>query len=431
MRVIFSRLRFFLLGNGSKHALKVSLGAHPLGARLRWALVFAGLVSFLVSVGQVRSTSSKLKWVAGYWYSPPVWGGLPAADIDYAALTHVIHCGPHPNPDGTLDQEFIAYVQRFGPELIETAHRHGVKAILCIGQPNSGNGYAFATKPENINNLVSNIMELVETFGYDGVDLDWETGVEPRQFIELVRLLRLRLDARRPKGELSGAFWEATWYLAQVQNDLDHINVMAYDECSPEDGISWHNAALHGRWYPRTRTVDGRVKQFTRMIRSSKLGLGVPFYGYKWTGGAGTETGGVTGPAQTWTMLPRMQTVNYKDLVENKALWQAGYMRRDKDAGNVPFLSVDMPGSAQDTFVTYEDSISISEKVRYAKNGGLGGIMIWELSADYLPRDAVHHPLLQAVKLAAGSRVPWPQSRLAAPEQRSPARMISASDAGR
>ncbi len=389
----------------------------PGGLRLKWALVLAALVLFLLSVGHVSSSGSKRGWVAGYWYSPPAWGGLPAADIDYGGLTHVIHCGPHPNADGTLDREFLGYVHDFGPELIKTAHSHGVKVLLCIGQPNSGNGYAAATEPKNINHLVSNIMELVETVGYDGVDLDWETGVEPSRFINLVQLLRTRLDKRSPRGELSGAFWEATWYLARMQSAFDEINVMAYDECSPQDGISWHNSALHGgRWFPRTRTVDWRVKQFTQMIASSKLGLGVPFYGYEWSGGAGTPTGGVTGPGQTWTTVPIMRTANYKDLVKNKALWQSGYKRRDKSAGNVPFLSVDLPGSARDKFVTYEDAISISEKVRYARARGLGGIMIWELSADYLPGETVKHPLLEALKLARGGRVPWPQQELATPE---------------
>jgi len=34
------------------------------------------------------------------------------------------------------------------------------------------------------------------------------------------------------------------------------------------------------------------------------------------------------------------------------------------------------------TFWTYDDELSIGAKVRYAKESGLRGIMIWELSGD-------------------------------------------------
>ncbi|MBV9226845.1 MAG: glycoside hydrolase family 18 protein [Acidobacteriaceae bacterium] len=353
------------------------------------------------TVGFRGVNERKIGWVTGYWYSPSVWGGLPVKDIEFSALTHVIHCGPTPNADGTFEEKSLQYVRDYAGELVRTAHRHNVKVLLCMGQFRAANTYTCAARPEHLGTFVSNIIELMDAYGYDGVDLDWESGVDPQQFMNLVGALRSRLNARNPRGLLTGAFWESTWYLAKVQNDFDQINVMTYDECSPGDGFSWHNAALYRGPHLRRRSVDWRIRQFTSSIPAAKLGLGLPFYGYLWEGGAGTPTGGVTGPGQEWKSAPTMRLCNFRDLISNPLLWQAAYKRRDQSAGNVPYLSVDRPGSAKDSFVTYDDEISLAEKVRYAKNNRLGGLMIWELSADYMPHGAIKHPLLKSVKDAA------------------------------
>ena len=97
-----------------------------------------------------------------------------------------------------------------------------------------------------------------------------------------------------------------------------------------------------------------------------------------------------------------MRPRDYRLIVRDASLWRDAYKRRQKLAGDVPYLSIDRPGAQGDVFVTYEDEISVSEKVRYAKTRGLGGVMIYELSGDYFPDGRVKHPLLQSVKTAMG-----------------------------
>jgi chitinase len=369
----------------------------------RYIIAMAGAVSviLMLPVHPVRP-AQRLSWATGYWHSPPAWGGLPVSAIDYPALTHVIHYAVLPNSDGTFEPQSLKYVADYAADLTRTAHQNGVRVLISIAQTASGGDCAGATKPTTLDLFISNLMNLVEAHGYDGVDLDWETNVNPEQFTNLVRQLRQRLDARTPRGLLTGAFWEATPYLARVQDAFDQINVMTYDNCSPAEGFSWHNSALYDARGWRRRTVDWRMEQFASRIDRSKLGIGIPFYGYIWTGGAGSPTGGVTAPGQTWTVPPSMRPRDYRLIVSDASLWRHAYKRRQEAAGNIPYLTIDRPGAQGDVFVTYEDEISVSEKVRYAKTRGLGGVMIYELSGDYFPDGRVKHPLLQSVKTAMG-----------------------------
>lgn len=91
--------------------------------------------------------------------------------------------------------------------------------------------------------------------------------------------------------------------------------------------------------------------------------------------------------------------MDYRKIIADPTMWQDSYKQRDW-TGGVPYLSIDRPGSDNDVFVTYEDEVSVAQKVTYASSRGLGGVMIYELSADYLPGQVPNHPLLEAVKNA-------------------------------
>jgi chitinase len=338
-----------------------------------------------------HAAERKLAWVTGYWYSPPVWGGLPVADIDYSALTHIVHRGLRPLRDGSFDPMSLKYLTDYAPDLIGTAHRKGVKVLVSVAQQAPDDELRSASSTSALNRLVSNVMTLVRTYGYDGVDIDWENNVEPRGFGRLVAAVRGQLDEMHPRGVMTGAFWEPAAYLVDHQKLLDQINVMTYDLCSPGDGASWYNAAVHDPRGEGRRTVDWRLGQFAAVLDTPRLGLGIPFYGYVWTGS-------ITKAGETWRTPPTMRPIDYRHLVTDRRRWHAENLHRDAEAGDVPWLSLPPLGSTPGEFITYDDEISVARKVEYAQSHGLGGVMIWELSADYFPDRTPKHPLMRAVK---------------------------------
>ena len=67
-------------------------------------------------------------------------------------------------------------------------------------------------------------------------------------------------------------------------------------------------------------------------------------------------------------------------------------------AAQAAYLSIDNTGSSTDRFISYDDVRTCQAKVSFARNRGLGGIMIWELAQDHIANQT--DPLLAAIKTA-------------------------------
>src|SRR5207237_2892868 len=113
------------------------------------------------------------QWSMGFWTGVT---GEPIANLNWGGLTHIAHVGAAPNADGTLTLTCSigpCATSLFASEvttLITTAHANNVKVLLDLGNV-SGSLWSGAAG-NNLNAFVSNIMNLVNTYNYDGVDLD-------------------------------------------------------------------------------------------------------------------------------------------------------------------------------------------------------------------------------------------------------------------
>ncbi len=61
--------------------------------------------------------------------------------------------------------------------IVANAHAAGAKALIGIGGDEaSGYSQAFdqATTPANLSTFVANIVSLMQQYGFDGVDINWE-----------------------------------------------------------------------------------------------------------------------------------------------------------------------------------------------------------------------------------------------------------------
>ena len=344
-------------------------------------------------------------WVAGYY---PGWTrtSLPVAELDFRALTHLIDFSLHPRTDGTLEDTHT--VLPTATATIAAAHAAGVKVLVCIGGANTVSGFQGATTPARLQAFVDNLMNTVTTYGYDGIDLDWEplSTTDRPQYLALVNALSARLAQRSPRGLLTAAVdsWSSST-LTLVADRFDMINVMTYDMSGTgSDWVTWFNSPLSNGGLLRPSgnpmpAAEVSVQNFRNNgLASSKLGIGVAFYGNLWTGGAGTPTGGVTAPHQSWTTAPSLSPIDYRTI--QSTWYQPSRYHHDAASGSA-WLSIDQAGSANDVFITYDDEATIAAKMAWAKSNGIGGIIIWQLGGGYLPTAApgLKDPLLQAVRV--------------------------------
>ncbi len=153
--------------------------------RYWWAVLLAGgwLLFSLAARGDVTCTAYYPGWTQDY---------MPAASIDFTALSRVVHFALVPNADGSLNRAANDITPANVADLTSQAHAAGKKVLICVGGAATQAGFQAATATANLEKFVNNIVTFMATNGYDGVDLDWEPLEAPdlAQYAQLVTTLR-------------------------------------------------------------------------------------------------------------------------------------------------------------------------------------------------------------------------------------------------
>jgi chitinase len=320
----------------------------------------------------------------GFWTGVT---GQPLSDLDWSGLTHIMHVAVAPNSDGSL-----TFTCSIGPcpesqlaseagTLIATAHSHNVKVLLNMGNVP---GYLYAGAiTGNLFGFVQNITNVVNSYGYDGVDIDWEQNRDDALLTTLVTSLRSAMGGKLLTIDVDGS---APALYAALQPMLDRVNAMTYDGVGNWNPYSWFNAALYNDPCDCVWSFDLMKRRLLGAgLSPSKLNLGIPFYGWVSNGG------GIGGPRQPGAAADLSQS-NYYALYSNYDLSGATM----DSVSQSPWLAT------SSGWVTFDNEQSVTAKVNYVKNNGLGGWIIWEIEQDYLPSHNPKHPLLSAIGSAMG-----------------------------
>jgi chitinase len=328
--------------------------------------------------------------VVGYY---PMWakGALPASQVIYSSLTHINHAFAWPNMDGTLAFDDAVV----DTSLINTTHRAGRKILLSLGGAGTVQTANFSTVCADSNlrhAFVSNLVSHLVAGKYDGADLDWEgpaSTADRLNEVLLVRELRAALDVADTSLLLTMAVGVGNW--SQQWRDFNSLRpyvkwfaAMMYDFYGSWSATTGHNSPLFA-----PANTDGNINDalaylsVTRQIPAGKLLLGLPFYGKQFNGTAALYTAYTAG---------QVTYLGYSDIVTLRQT-QSGWTYVWDAVSRVPYLK----NSSLPAFLTYDDSTSIDGKCQYAKQKGLAGISIWEITQDVL---ASGQPLLQAVAAA-------------------------------
>jgi chitinase len=198
----------------------------------------------------------------------PSWAGS-VNSVQYSKLTHINYAFVLPNSNGTLQG-----VPDGGKlsSLVSLSHSNGVKVSLSIGGWNDGNDSAFEALAANSGSrttFVNAVVSVINQYGLDGVDIDWEypdPGTSGNNYTALMQQLSNTLHGQ---GKLLTAAvvsegGTANGVQPAVFGYVDWLNIMAYDGGSPHANYDWSIASANfwkGRGLPANKTV-----------------LGVPFY---------------------------------------------------------------------------------------------------------------------------------------------------------
>ena len=313
-----------------------------------------------------------------------------------------------PKTDGGLNTHFdIDDVQ--GPAmakaLAQRAHAANRKAILMLGGAGEHDGFVGAASNTNRTKFVQNLLKVLDDFGFDGIDMDWEP-IEAADRAPLLALLQA-LRTARPNMLLTIPVQivninfpdEVDSYYADIAAVVDQMNIMTYDMSGNYGGWdSWLFSPLFGEASTRPTSIDSSVKRYVQIgVPKRKLGIGMGFYGSCYRG--------VSQPRVP--LDGKNVTLGNSDNSMSYSVIAAQYVpkaARTFDAeAKVPYLSSASAFGPQNcNFVSYEDAESIAAKGDYVKSQGLGGAIIWTIGQGYTASAPAgqRDPLMQAVKAA-------------------------------
>lgn len=344
-------------------------------------------------------------YYAGWMQGCGLEGHLSPEQIDYSAVTYVLHFSILPNPDGSIDYTTKCVSLENSSALIKEAHASGKKVLISLGGWQSESRLLDATNEVNRKRFVANLLDFILSRGYDGIDIDWEplSLSSASQYSVFVSELRASLDGATSHLLLTAAVKKQPSLFARLQDKFDQINIMTYSLSGPRPGwITWHNSPVYNGGYRfpvrggLVPSTDGLVEDFISAgVKREKLGIGIAFFGYVWSGGDGTPTGGVTAPGQKWTKAPDAKEVVYYEIMDK--YYRPEYYRWDV-AAKAAYLSIDKDGACNDKFISYDDETSCREKIDYVREKGLGGVIIFELGGGWRTVSSIPDSLLKTVK---------------------------------
>ncbi|MCC6459038.1 MAG: T9SS type A sorting domain-containing protein [Saprospiraceae bacterium] len=287
-----------------------------------------------------------------------------------------------------------------GKRFSDFAHKNKVRFLVSIGGwAHSGSFSEVAASAAKRAVFASQCNQIVRLYNLDGIDIDWEYPGYPERTVNsgdkqnltlLLRQVRDSLDAQEGKLKrdlmLTAAFGASPKHMAQVEwpqvsKILDGINLMAYAFYGHWDPVSNHNAPL---FPPLNATQSGNscseaVQNLLDFgVPSIKINLGLAFYGRTQitAGPAGLHVQSM-GCADTVAFANKASTPQYYEI----AARLSGYDYRWDEVAQAPYLT----GKAgKPSFVSFDDEKSLALKAQFAKSRNLHGVVIWDITADYL-----------------------------------------------
>ena len=289
-----------------------------------------------------------------------------------------IHADEYGNLTGT------AVLNNINAYIMPKAREHGNWVLFSVAPDSDWS--AIASSPSRINAFADNIVAMINQYGFDGVDIDWETPDpgEETYFTNMMQVIYTKVKENNPNhlvtAAIAGGKWQPPRYdLPNSHQYLDYINMMTYG-MTTSNGY-YQNALSESTSYANPTNLAGKtliscsIEESVEIYNSygipnNKIIVGVAFYGIK-------QTRTYDALSQTWSSWTNAGSVSFT-YITNVYLTNNDYQYfYDNNAGVPYILSTD--GTL---FISYDNPRSIADKSEYIIANNLAGMMYWENGHD-------------------------------------------------
>lgn len=333
-------------------------------------------------------------------------------EIPVEKLTHIIYSFSH-----VIDGEMkFGKPEVAGPKLealVKQKERNpDLKVMIACGGWGADGFSDMALTEESRAKFINSAREFIQKYDLDGMDMDWEypgisgAGTKARpedtqNFTALMKGLREMLDSfDEPKVlTFASAGWKRYYDFIEVNEVMkyaDFTNVMTYDQVSGESVYTGHHTPLgdvkseeivgtpfHAHLdslFKNGQNLDPHPRSAQKIVDflihegvdPKQIVIGGAFYGRVWKGVPPTNNGlyQLSGGMHIGWMAYHQIREKYESNPNFQRYWD--------DKAQAPFMY-----NAKDSLMlSYDDTVSVALKTRYAMEKGIGGIMFWELGND-------------------------------------------------
>ena len=240
----------------------------------------------------------------------PYWTLPTEASFNVANMTTLSYFGVDVNANGSINESgdgWTGYESQDLSDLISRAHSAGDRVVLTAECFNQATLNAVTSNPAAATKLGNDLVSLVEAKSLDGINIDFE-GAGPSDQKGLDRLMasvssivrhadshwQITMDTYASSAGDSQGFYD----IGGLASSVDAFFVMAYQMGGPTGS---KNSRFSGSYF----SADETLKEYLQVVPSSKVILGLPFYGYDWP---------TTGPAR----LPRQPARQSRSPTRNR-----------------------------------------------------------------------------------------------------------------
>ncbi|KLO15905.1 glycoside hydrolase [Schizopora paradoxa] len=389
----------------------------------------------------IAATPPPLKGpIIAAYYPDWVSDTLPPESINFTHLDWVDFAFGMPDAKFNIawdDDSSTALLSR----LVKAAHANNKKVKLSLGGWGGSKYFSPAVaSTSSRQTFAKNIAAVYKKYSLDGIDIDWEypgqqgaggNQVSPQDSANLLAFLKV-LRTTLPSGaRITAAVQDVPFAdasgnpmkdVSAFANVLDWVNLMNYDVWSssktPGPNAPLDNGCGNSS-QPQMNAISGVKAWTSAKFPVNKIILGVPAYGYlNPSSKTSLRQRSDSDPSDTLTFEDNARTpapksmvtlkdangnpsgaqVQFNSIVDQGALILAnstsgvsnfvgygGFTRFWDSCSSTPFLV--SPYTNQ--VVTYDDPQSLNIKADFAKQAGILGVAVWDVSGDTKQSDLI------------------------------------------
>jgi spore germination protein YaaH len=315
----------------------------------------------------------------------PYWN-LDSAEISYHLIDWLIYFSVSLDGNGNIvknegkniDMGWNRLQSKALEEIMEKAKKSEVKTAIAITVFQNENIDAILQNPDVSTNAIASIVKIVDEYGFDGVNLDFEynlgkeivygAGENYKNFIVNLResLNEVNPDISITVDIYGNGLIQNFPYKAEVfVDETDWLILMGYDYHVP---ASDHSGPVAPLYCSDEKSIMESIEAgLEKQIDSKKIILAMPFYGYQW------QT--VSDEYKSNTIPNSGSTASYKrvmKIIEEEELdinWDSEAMS--------PWIAFTENGVWNQIYFENDDSIGL--KLDLIDQVDLGGGAIWAL----------------------------------------------------